>query len=165
MAVTVEEVVSRPAAPTVIETPLPRALGPGEPARGVARMQLAMATRHYAGNTGVPDGLPAVEWSVNRFDPQSGPNPVEDGIRHVPIVTLDVPPETHLTEHTWTGSHQLGVRVTGQVVETTVNGVLIDRRELEGDQLRRSGSIGFDRGASVNINRVAIRSLEGGAGH
>ncbi|MEU4227026.1 family 78 glycoside hydrolase catalytic domain [Nonomuraea sp. NPDC026600] len=150
--------IDRSATPTIIADPLHRDVRAGEPASGTTRMRLAMATQHYAGNTGVPGGEPTVEWGRNYYDPQSAVNPVESGTRTIDLSDVDIPPACGLGPDTWTKEHRLSVTASGNVIETRVNRHLVDRRELHGDEVRGHGSIGFGRGSSALIRSVIVRS-------
>ncbi|WP_307839393.1 family 78 glycoside hydrolase catalytic domain [Streptomyces sp. MBT97] len=120
-------------------------------------MQLAMQTRHWAGNTWVDDGTSEPDWGVNHYDPQSETNPTTDGTRTVPVATVPLPATTGLTKDTWnTRDHTVVVAARGLTVTTTVNDVEVDSRALTGDQIRRHGSFGFAGGTSAVVRSVKV---------
>ncbi|GKQ41494.1 glycoside hydrolase family 78 protein [Streptomyces sp. A012304] len=120
-------------------------------------MQLAMRTRHYAGNTWVDDGTSEPDWGVDFYDRQSETNPTTAGTRSVPVGTVTLPAATGLTKDTWaTRDHTVRVTARGLTVTTEVNGVEVDSRTLTGDQIRRHGSFGFGGGTSATVRTVEV---------
>ncbi|MFC9535984.1 family 78 glycoside hydrolase catalytic domain [Streptomyces sp. NPDC056975] len=121
------------------------------------QMELVMAATHYAGNTWVDDGTSEPNWGVNCYDPQSETNPTAVGTRKVAIATVVIPASTGLTPDTWDAQdHTTVVAVSGLTVKTTINGTLVDSRTLQGDQIRRHGSIGFGSGSSATVRSVKV---------
>ncbi|MPY30267.1 Bacterial alpha-L-rhamnosidase [Streptomyces adustus] len=120
--------------------------------------ELVMTTKHYAGNTWVDDGTTEPDWGVNHYDPQSETNPTAVGTRSVAIATVALPDAAGLTAATWDSQdHTVTVSVTGLTVTTTVNGVEVDTRTLQGDQIRRHGTIGFGANTSATVRSVKVR--------
>ncbi|MFE7392532.1 family 78 glycoside hydrolase catalytic domain [Streptomyces sp. NPDC057582] len=121
-------------------------------------MELVMATNHYAGNTWVDDGTSEPDWGVNHYDPQSETNPTAVGTRKVSIATVPVPVSTGLTPDTWNiQDHTVEISVQGLTVTATINGVTVDSRTLQGDQIRRHGTIGFGANSSAVVRTVKVK--------
>ncbi|RIJ71117.1 hypothetical protein D1871_15455 [Nakamurella silvestris] len=124
---------------------------------GIGTMNLVATTNHYAGNTGVPGGTPAVQWGVNYYDPQSETNPTAVGTRKVAVATVPIPASTGLTTDTWdTRDHTVKIQVKGETITTTINGTVVDSRTVTGDQVRSNGSIGFGPGGAATITSVSV---------
>ncbi|MGX1541376.1 hypothetical protein [Streptomyces adustus] len=106
----------------------------------------------------VDDGTTEADWSVNHYDHQSETNPTAAGTRSVGIATVALPDTAGLTAATWgSRDHTVIVAVTGLTVTTTVNGVEVDTRTtLQGDRIRRHGTIGF--GARSRSSRTPCRA-------
>jgi alpha-L-rhamnosidase len=136
--------------------PLPRSLPAGTAVVGESALKVQVSTRHYAGNTGVPGGIPAVVWGQNFYDPQSETNPTAAGGREVPGGVVDIPVEAGLTLENWTDEHELVVELDEDTATTSIDGVEVDRRTLNGDERRASGSVGFAAGTTAVIRRLAV---------
>ena len=122
-------------------------------------VELVESTSHYAGNTGVPGGTPAVDWGVNYYDPQSETNPTATGTRSVPIATVSGPTLGDVTAaNLMTTDHQIKIAVSGDTVTTWLDGTQVDKRTLAGDELRPSGTIGFLGGSAAVIRNVEVQA-------
>ncbi|MFE7331835.1 family 78 glycoside hydrolase catalytic domain [Streptomyces sp. NPDC057565] len=120
--------------------------------------ELVMAAKHYAGNTWIDDGTTEPDWGVNHYDPQSETNPTATGTRSVSIATVTLPDSVGLTSSTWDSQdHTVVISVNGLTVTTTINGVEVDTRTLEGDQIRRHGTIGFGANTSATVRSVKVK--------
>jgi alpha-L-rhamnosidase len=110
-------------------------------------VQLVVSTKHYSGNTGVPEpdaGENAIKWGVNYFDPQSEINPMAANTRTVDIATLSQLDLGEISsQNITTKDHQLKVKVEGNTITAWLDGNQVDQRILSGDKLRKNGSIGF----------------------
>lgn len=153
--------VSRSGRATRLCAALARDVPAGAAVSGSARLRLAMATRHWAGNTGVPDGEPAVEWGRNTYDQQAVANPIGDGVRLVPLGEVDLSDHVGLTPANWTEEHSLGLRVRGNRITTTIDGMIVDERTVSGDEVRPHGSFGFDGGTTALIRSVTLTTPDG----
>ena len=122
-------------------------------------VQLVESTSHYAGNTGVPGGSPAVNWGVNYYDPQSETNPTATGTRSVSITTLSGAALGDVTAaNLMTADHQIKIGVSGNTVTTWLDGTQVDQRTLSGDELRPDGTVGFLAGSAATVRNVAVQA-------
>ena len=141
--------------------------GTGKQAKGA--IQLELSTQHYVGNTGVPEpdeGEEPVRWGVNYLDPQAETNPIEFGIREVPIATISANTLGGISwDNLTTQDHELKVKAEGNTITTWINGTEVDKRTLSGDRLRKNGSIGFTSGSHAIVRSVKVEAADNPTGN